>query len=90
MTKEKGKTSSDLSAARREGKLGSTHARQQIIAENAYFRALNRGFQGGARSRIGLPRNARSTTSHTGKSGSASAICQQIWLLTTSLLSSVF
>lgn len=25
----------------------SAHQRQQMISENAYFRALNRGFQGG-------------------------------------------
>ena len=48
MAKEQVKTLSGLSALRSEGKSISMTTRQLMIAENAYFRALNRGFQGGS------------------------------------------
>ncbi|MEK7207366.1 MAG: DUF2934 domain-containing protein [Pseudomonadota bacterium] len=47
MDKEKGNTSSGLSATRGNKKPASEHELQQMIAEKAYFRALSRGFQGG-------------------------------------------
>jgi len=47
MAKEKGNTSSGLSATRANKKPASEHELQQMIAEKAYFRALSRGFQGG-------------------------------------------
>ncbi len=47
MAKEQSKTLAGLSVLRREGQAVSAPDRQQMIAENAYYRALNRGFQGG-------------------------------------------
>jgi hypothetical protein len=47
MAKEKGNTSSGLSATRANKKPASDHELQQMISEKAYFRALSRGFQGG-------------------------------------------
>ena len=47
MAKEKGSTLSGLSATRGNKKPASEHELQQMVAEKAYFRALNRGFQGG-------------------------------------------
>ena len=47
MAKGKGNASSGLSAARGNKKPASEHELQQMVAEKAYFRALDRGFQGG-------------------------------------------
>ena len=47
MAKGKGNASSDLSTPRGNKKPASEHELQQMVAEKAYFRALDRGFQGG-------------------------------------------
>ena len=47
MAKEKGNASSGLSTPRGNKKPASEHELQQMVAEKAYFRALDRGFQGG-------------------------------------------
>lgn len=47
MAKGKGNASSGLSTARGNKKPASEYEIQQMVAEKAYFRALNRGFQGG-------------------------------------------
>jgi hypothetical protein len=47
MAKGKGNASSGLSTAHGNKKPASEHELQQMVAEKAYFRALNRGFQGG-------------------------------------------
>ena len=47
MAKGKGNASSGLSTARGNKKPASEHELQQMVAEKAYFRALDRGFQGG-------------------------------------------
>lgn len=47
MAKGKGNSSSVLSMTRRNKKPVSEHEIQQMVAEKAYFRALNRSFQGG-------------------------------------------
>ena len=47
MAKAKGNGSSGLATARGNKKPASEHELQQMVAEKAYFRALNRGFQGG-------------------------------------------
>ena len=47
MAKGKGNASSDLSTLRGNKKPASEHELQQMVAEKAYFRALDRGFQDG-------------------------------------------
>ena len=47
MAKGKGNASSGLSTPRGNKKPASEHELQQMVAEKAYFRALDREFQGG-------------------------------------------
>jgi hypothetical protein len=47
MAKGKGNASSGLPTLRGNKKPASEHELQQMVAEKAYFRALDRGFQGG-------------------------------------------
>jgi hypothetical protein len=47
MAKGNGNASSGLPTLRGNKKPASEHELQQMVAEKAYFRALDRGFQGG-------------------------------------------